>query len=504
MNKPTPPGKTAARKIPAPVQTRSGGRRLSAASSATALQHKSLQQKRKHTDEDYLDEVPARNRKRLSTSGLADKAEQYERPSDKAKGPLKEPTTSKHKKKANTMTPPQKTTGTTQAATPAGTPPEGLIPNPGSEEAAESGEPTLGKIMECINLLTSNMIEVKAMMGKYDDKLSALDTRVGNFEDKVERGLASQRTAIIKEVKTAVAAESEVLKEDITKAVTEKVELTLTHETSAIKLEMQQLRRRQDMLENSQDPGPRPRWSGQRPQPSQQSQPHQQQQQQQEQQRPEKYQSATCVEKYWNARKCIKFSPIPNGDLKAGAMEFILNKLLVEEDDIDASDIIDARRVRGRSGGSPTLECLVTFKDVETRDMVCSYARNLGDQRVGEGQQRSNIRMEIPAHLMDTFRLLDRHGHLLKEKYGKDLRRHVRYDDDTLSLYLDVKRSSKDQWRRITPETARRERNTRDRASSSGRARSLSTLDGGSDEDGGGGTGGGAGEEEESDDNDTM
>ena len=98
-------------------------------------------------------------------------------------------------------------------------------------------------------------------MGKYDDKLSALDTRVGNFEDKVERGLASQRTAIIKEVKTAVAAESEVLKEDITKAVTEKVELTLTHETSAIKLEMQQLRRRQDMLENSQDPGPRPRWS---------------------------------------------------------------------------------------------------------------------------------------------------------------------------------------------------------------------------------------------------
>ena len=88
--------------------------------------------------------------------------------------------------------------------------------------------------------------------------------------------------------------------------------------------------------------------------------------------------------------------------------------------------------------------------------------------------------------MMDTFRLLDRHGHLLKEKYKGDLKRHIRYDDDNKSLYLDVKPTKTDPWQRILPEEARRERlirETEPRSSKATKQRTLSTLEEDSDED---------------------
>ena len=71
--------------------------------------------------------------------------------------------------------------------------------------------------------------------------------------------------------------------------------------------------------------------------------------------------------------------------------------------------------------------------------------------------------MEIPAHLHDTFRTLDNHGHLLKTKYGSELRRHIRFNDENLSLHLEVRKKNGDRWERIYPEQAACERKERER-----------------------------------------
>ena len=122
-------------------------------------------------------------------------------------------------------------------------------------------------------------------------------------------------------------------------------------------------------------------------------------------------------------------------------------KLQVDEEDVADTDIAGVRKVKGTKGFGAENECLVILKDTDTRDLVCSHAHNLAGQKLLPNEQVSNIRLEIPAHLRETFRTLDQHGHLLKVKYGKQLRRHIRYDNENLSLYLEVRKNADERWR---------------------------------------------------------
>ena len=62
--------------------------------------------------------------------------------------------------------------------------------------------------------------------------------------------------------------------------------------------------------------------------------------------------------------------------------------------------------------------------------------------------------MEIPAHLRQVFRLLESHGGLLKQKF-KHAKRSIKFDDEAMSLTMDVKISMDDEWERITESDAR-------------------------------------------------
>ena len=59
--------------------------------------------------------------------------------------------------------------------------------------------------------------------------------------------------------------------------------------------------------------------------------------------------------------------------------------------------------------------------------------------------------MEIPVHLMPTFKMLERHGHQLRTRYGPELKRHIKYEDNEKSLVLDVKLPGENEWVRMTP-----------------------------------------------------
>ena len=181
-------------------------------------------------------------------------------------------------------------------------------------------------------------------------------------------------------------------------------------------------------------------------------------------------------------------------DADKAAEEFIHEVLQVEKADFDyASQVEKTRKIRTGRMGNTRWEILVVFQDIDTRDFVHSHARHLSAHVNGKGKRTAGIKMEIPVHLLSTFKVLEKHGHILRQKYGAQLRRQIMYDDDNQSLYLDVKPAQDAQWERVTPETAnaermRREEKERRRERRERKQRITSTVESDTEEEGNSGT----------------
>ena len=113
----------------------------------------------------------------------------------------------------------------------------------------------------------------------------------------------------------------------------------------------------------------------------------------------------------------------------------------------------------GRKKRKIESEVVVRFRTVQTRDMVVSYAPNLRAWRDQDGSSANatGLRLEIPDHLMGTFKVLERYGHHLKARHGEGLRRHIRFDDYNSTLVMDYALPNKDTWERTDFENAREE-----------------------------------------------
>ena len=112
---------------------------------------------------------------------------------------------------------------------------------------------------------------------------------------------------------------------------------------------------------------------------------------------------------------------------------------MVEPGEFSMDSVTSVRKVKSFGASIVKNECLVMFESVERRDFVYSHARNLADQPLVGGKREANLRIQVPAHLLECFRTLDKHGHVLKMKYEKNgmrIKRHVRYDDEAESLYI--------------------------------------------------------------------
>ena len=76
---------------------------------------------------------------------------------------------------------------------------------------------------------------------------------------------------------------------------------------------------------------------------------------------------------------------------------------------------------------------------------VASYARNLGEF-VQDGKPTATFRHEIPTYLSGTHKTFVQYGYAMANKYGKNFRRNVRFDDVTQSLCMDVKMPGTEKW----------------------------------------------------------
>ena len=98
----------------------------------------------------------------------------------------------------------------------------------------------------------------------------------------------------------------------------------------------------------------------------------------------------------------------------------------------------DVRRLRSGRARRPRGELLVTFCDVDTRDRIASYARNLGGHVDKEGKPTAGVRPDIPSFLGGVHRALLQYGFDMKKKYGNGFRRNIRFEDADHSFVIDL------------------------------------------------------------------
>ena len=107
--------------------------------------------------------------------------------------------------------------------------------------------------------------------------------------------------------------------------------------------------------------------------------------------------------------------------------------------EIGRNDVVNIRRMKSGRGRQPEGEVLVVFSDVDTRDRICSYARNLGQFVDSSGKPTAGVRMYVPTHLGGVHKTPLQYGHNLKQKHGQDFKRNIRFEDAELTLAIDIK-----------------------------------------------------------------
>ena len=164
------------------------------------------------------------------------------------------------------------------------------------------------------------------------------------------------------------------------------------------------------------------------------------------------------LRRYNKARPSVRIWPVKGSDedeIWKNTGIFLHTNLKISMDDVDQTKIEEIRRMRTPNNGRIKQEVLVVFIDSEVRDTVASHARNLANQISKEGLPLAGLRMDIPPHLMNTFKLLENHGHELRNGHGEDFKCHIRFDDEAKSLYLNVKIPNESTWTRVEPALAR-------------------------------------------------
>ena len=158
------------------------------------------------------------------------------------------------------------------------------------------------------------------------------------------------------------------------------------------------------------------------------------------------------------ARRSVRIWPVTgsNADALWNSTGLFLGTKLGMSGKLDKTKIEDISRVEIPSGPGVKDEALVRFVDSELRDMVMGAAAMLAPYVDGNGKPTAGLRIEVPHHLKQDFRLLFKFGQSLRTRHGKGTRRHVKFDDTSGGLYLNVKLPGDSTWSKVSTTVARR------------------------------------------------
>ena len=174
---------------------------------------------------------------------------------------------------------------------------------------------------------------------------------------------------------------------------------------------------------------------------------------------------------YLKARRSILLWPIDQSSEDSmwnGVGEFIHDALNIREDDVCQEDIESIIAVPDPKfpAGNLTKEVVVTFFCHRKRDVLMSGVSNLASRIDRSGKPTAGVRLEIPPELDGTFKLLARFGTKMRARHGEGTRRHIKFDDDTASLYTNIKLPGDESWSKVTADMALKDMDNTARAES--------------------------------------
>ena len=170
---------------------------------------------------------------------------------------------------------------------------------------------------------------------------------------------------------------------------------------------------------------------------------------------------------YWIARRSLRIWPIPGNtreEMWTATENFMKHFLGLSASTISCIDIIS--RPVTKSCPSAIDEVLVRFTDNETRDSVMGASGKLSGRIDANGKPTAGIRIEITPKLRPVMKILDKYGQQLRSRHGIGTRRHFKFDDLDMTLYLNVKLPGDLHWSKVNLELARRGLQSRERYTS--------------------------------------
>ena len=158
--------------------------------------------------------------------------------------------------------------------------------------------------------------------------------------------------------------------------------------------------------------------------------------------------------KFWECRRSLRLWPVKEAT-ESGVKKFLTEKLSLNESftEEDMGPITIKRNIEKKPKNSN--EVCVIFDTKQIRDTVKAQGPNLANHREDAG-----MRLQIPDNLQKDFKALMSMAYELKQK-NKDLKRNVKFDEESLGLFMDVQMKRDGDWKRIRPSQAHRHLATR-------------------------------------------
>ena len=133
-----------------------------------------------------------------------------------------------------------------------------------------------------------------------------------------------------------------------------------------------------------------------------------------------------------------------------GLKNFLKERLVLKDEFIkeDMGEVVIKRSIKQRPKNKHEV-CLI-FDSKQARDLVKAQGHHLTNHR-----EEAGMRLQIPDHLQKNFRTLMSVAYDLK-KTNRNLRCNIKFDEDTLGLYMDIQKDNGEPWKRIHLDLAAR------------------------------------------------
>ena len=161
---------------------------------------------------------------------------------------------------------------------------------------------------------------------------------------------------------------------------------------------------------------------------------------------------------YHRARRSLRLWPVGgtnDDELRNGVKIFLYRTLQMTTAEVDEEEIEDVRRIATPAGAPRKDEVVVTMTSAHSRDTVIGRSGKLADMRDRDGKSTAGIDIQVPTRLLDVFKTLEKYGRSMRMRHGPGTKRHVKFDDMEMSLYLNIKLPGDRFWTRVNPDMAK-------------------------------------------------